>query len=192
MSGKVAKDSEASEELIAEHGDYLFRFAVMRVKKREVAEDLVQDTLLSAIRNWDGFEGRASVRTWLTGILRNKIIDFYRASAREAPLVSEPEELAQVVDRHFNVLGIWNGFFDDWAGHPEKHLENKHFFKALENCLSKLPETARRLFVMKVVDGLETEEICKVLGISESNSWVLMHRARMALRDCIEMNWIRS
>ncbi len=178
-----------SSELLEEHGDSLYRFALLRVRSASLAEDLVQETLLSAIRKWQSFEGRAAVGTWLTAILRNKIIDHFRRTAREANVfVSEP--LASVDERHFNALGIWNTVLQDWAGEPDKLLENRELYTALQSCISKLGDNARRVFTLRVVDGVPTEDVCKELEMSASNLGVILYRARMALRDCLEENWI--
>ena len=188
-STEPPKRTEPSEWLGA-YGDYLFRFAMQRVRNRAVAEDLVQDALVSALKSWPQFEGRSSVRTWLTGILLNKVIDYFRGAEQRLVTSKEPEELAGVVEKHFNALGIWNSVLTDWASNPQKHLENKDFLGVLSGCVGKLTHVAQRVFILKVLDGLPTEEVCNILKVNPSHLWVLVHRARMALRDCIELNWI--
>ncbi len=180
------------EHWLSAHGDFLFRFALLRVKRASLAEDLVQDTLLSAIKAWNSFKGQASERSWLAEILKNKIIDYFRSAECRSTTPSDPAQLAEVVDGKFNLMGLWNVILPDWASQPERHFQNKQFFAALSSCLSKLPEASRRAFVLRTLDGVESDEICKILGLSSSNLWVSMHRTRMALRDCIERNWINA
>ncbi len=179
-------------EWVEAHGDYLFRFALLRVRNKSLAEDLVQDALVSALKAWSQFEGRSSVRTWLTGILLNKIIDHFRASEQRLVAAHDPSELSGSVDKHFTKMGIWNSVLSDWASNPQKHLENKDFLGVLGNCVGKLTLVAQRVFVLKVLDGLSTEEVCNILKVTPSHVWVLVHRARLALRDCIELNWIKA
>lgn len=176
---------------LEEHGDYLFRFALSRVRSRETAEDLVQETLLAAVRAQNSFQGRSTARTWLVSILKNKIIDHFRKANREIldnEGVVEPSEGPEC----FNTAGIWNSTVTDWAADPTTLLERKEFHKVLSECLQKLPHKMREIFTLKVLDDVDSKEICKVLGVSSSNLWVLLHRARMGLRDCIEKNWIET
>jgi RNA polymerase sigma-70 factor (ECF subfamily) len=176
------------ESWLEDHGDALYRFALLRVKSPELAEDLVQDTLVSAIRAKSQFEGKSSIRTWLIQILKNKIIDFARKQARQATQNMD-EELEAVVDANFHSTGLWNRILPNWAKDPGELIEQREFYEALTACLSNLPERSRHIFMQKVVDGCESEDICKSLDISSSNLWVILHRARLALRDCMEIRW---
>ena len=185
-------DSDSPEGWLDSHGDYLFRYALLRVRDRAVAEDLVQEALISALKAWSKFENRSSVRTWLTEILGNKIIDYFRSAERRLVSASPGEELEGAVDKHFNLLGLWNSMLSDWASNPQTHLENKGFVDTLGRCAEKLPELSRRAFLLRVVDGRPADEVCNVLSITPSNLWVLIHRARHALRDCVERNWIKK
>lgn len=176
---------------LEEYGDYLFRFAMARVMRREVAEDLVQETLLAAYRARDSFEGRAKVKTWLTEILKNKIIDHRRKASRTSDREVGVED-GHELDTYFNRLGIWNRMLSDWGRNPEEQLSSSEFFKVFRNCLGKLPEKSRSIFTMKLFDHLETEDICNEVGISTSNFWVMQHRTRHALRECLEKNWAQA
>lgn len=173
---------------VEKHGDALFRYAYLRVNSHEIAEDLVQETLLAAVRGYDSFEGRSSVKTWLIGILKNKIIDHIRKTVRRNKNESLDQE-DDVLDRHFNRLGIWTRVLGDWAEDPDEIMERKDFFRVLEGCLGKVPEKGRRAFTLKMLEQVESKEICKILDITASNLWVLLHRCRLSLRECLEKNW---
>ncbi len=193
---KAAKTSPPDDDKnpdlwLERHGDILYRFALARVKSSELAEDLVQDTLVSAIRSIDGFKGKSTVRTWLVQILKNKIIDHARKMSRRKT-TSLDEEYSDALEGNFTSFGIWNRILSDWAGNPDEALSQKEFFEALEGCLSGLNDRARTAFTMKVIDGMDSEDICNTLDISTSNLWVVLHRARMSLRDCLEANWFEA
>ncbi|HEY7674535.1 MAG TPA: sigma-70 family RNA polymerase sigma factor [Burkholderiales bacterium] len=167
---------------------YLMRFALSRLRDRSAAEDAVQEALLAAIQGAERFTGQSSVRTWLVGILKHKIIDNLRKSSRERP--SEPASDASVED--LEVFFGSDGHFVEPPGEwesPEKALEERRFFEALERCLQGLPKNAASAFTLREMMGLGTDEICKELGISASNCWVLLYRARLSLRACLERTW---
>jgi RNA polymerase sigma-70 factor (ECF subfamily) len=171
------------------HRPQLLRFAQMQLRDQGAAEDAVQETLVAALQGASSFAGQSSVRTWLIGILKHKIIDHLRRSAREKPLAVPAEELdLSDFDAAFAADGHWNEAPADW-GSPDQSLEQSRFFQALERCLEGLPKTTARAFMLREVMGLETAEICKELQISASNCWVMLYRARMSLRECLDMNW---
>ncbi|MCI5065464.1 sigma-70 family RNA polymerase sigma factor [bacterium] len=182
--------SESSPaEWLQEHGDYLYRYAFSRMNSPEVAEDLVQETLLAGVRGYKNFEGRSSIRTWLVGILKNKIIDHLRrVSRKERKEVLEEDN--DTLDRHFNRFGIWNRVLPNWASEPTEIFERKEFLAAFECCLGQVPEKARRAFMLKTFENIGSEEICKILDITSSNLWVLLHRCRLSLRECLEGRWL--
>jgi len=163
---------------------YLLRYASLQLRNREAAEDAVQETLVAALAAEKGFAGRSQLRTWLTGILKHKIIDSIRRSSREQPLADEasPDEL----DALFDQSGHWREPPQDW---PEQALEQKEFLQALEKCLAQLPARTSQVFLMREHLGFATAEICKELGITATHCWVLLYRARMALRECLQLNW---
>ncbi len=163
--------------------DYLLRYASLQLRDRHTAEDAVQETLAAAIAGEAGFGGRSNLRTWLTGILKHKIIDILRRGARETPIESDEQ-----LEALFDARGHWSAFPPEWQN-PDGSLEQKQFFVALEMCLDGLPEKTARAFLMREHMGLETDEICKELGVTPTHVWVLLYRARMALRKCLEMNW---
>lgn len=172
------------------HGDYLYRFALARLRDPHHAEDAVQETMLAAIKS-DNFDGDSSARTWLTGILKHKIIDIQRKRLRE-------QAVSDLVDLDASDTSM-DDFFDK-SGHwldkpqilemPDNALEQKQFLGVLGKCLDKLPAKLSALFLMRDVQEIDNENICKELNITPTNAWVMLYRARMGLRKCLEMNWI--
>jgi RNA polymerase sigma-70 factor (ECF subfamily) len=182
------------EVWIDEHGDYLFRFAMTRIRDRNLAEDLVQETLLSALRSIQSFEGQSSERTWLVSILKHKIFDHFRKSSKEQR-IEDVESLHYEKENLFRTTGEWVGHWTEegapieWKATPDTLFENKRFWSAISGCLEGLPERTGQVFVLRELDGLSTEEICSSLNISTSNLWVMLHRARMQLRRCLEVKF---
>jgi RNA polymerase sigma-70 factor, ECF subfamily len=178
------------------HGDYLYAFALSRVRDEGLAEDLVQDTLLAAMQTKNSYEARSSERTWLCGILKHKIIDFYRKNSRQVQLTDEDTDLTGV-NRFFERDDGWNGHWQiklrpvALTETPEDVLERTEFWKVLQTCMSGLPMRVADVFTLREVDGLTSEEVCDVMNLSANNFWVIMHRARMQLRRCVEIKWFR-
>jgi RNA polymerase sigma-70 factor, ECF subfamily len=174
---------------IEKHRPYLLKIARLQIRDQGAAEDAVQDTLLAALQGANKFEGQSAVRTWLVGILKHKIVDFFRRQSREQPLQPSDDELSlDDLEGMFQPNGHYRDPPQDWTS-PESSLAERRFFDALERCMQGLPAKTARVFVMREVLGIETGEICKELGISSSNCWVLLYRARMALRACLEQGW---
>jgi len=168
---------------------YLVRYASLQLRDAAAAEDAVQETLLAALSGEAGFAGRANLRTWLTGILKHKIVDTIRRQSRERPAADlETKGDDGEFDSLFDKRGHWEEMPDAWE-QPESALGQKQFLAALEACLRALPERTARVFMMREHLGLDTSEICKELGITATHCWVLLHRARMALRLCLQTNW---
>jgi RNA polymerase sigma-70 factor (ECF subfamily) len=169
---------------------YLLRYALLQLRNPAQAEDAVQETLLAALEGRDRFSGRSSLRTWLTGILKHKIIDHLRRSGRERPLNSADDDRseADIVDTLFADDGHWREFPADW-GSPAKALENSRFWSAFELCLQRLPARTAQAFTMREVMEMTTDDICQELGITSTNCWVMLHRARLTLRECLELTW---
>ena len=171
------------------HRPVLLRFAMLQLRNRAQAEDAVQETLIAAIQGAKNFAGKSSVRTWLVGILKHKIVDHIRRSRREEPLdLSSAETSLEDFDVLYKEDGHYASAPADW-GDPEAALSQRKFFETLERCLEGLPKNAARVFMMREVMGIETDEICKDLAITASNCWVLLYRARMSLRTCLEERW---
>lgn len=173
---------------IQSHRSYLVRYASMHLKDTSAAEDAVQETLLAALAGASGFEGRADLRTWLTGILKHKIVDSIRRSSRELSLDAMADAEGSAIDALFDAREHWVEHPPRWSD-PDGALEQRQFFEVLEQCLSKLSANAYRVFTMREHLGAEMEEICSELGISRSNCGVLLYRARMALQECLNANW---
>ncbi len=174
------------------HGDVLFRFALLRVKDAHVAEDLVQETFISALEGLKAFKGESSVRTWLVGILKHKILDHFRRSSREIVSADLSSLENETEDETFNRLEQWRKPPSAWNDSPDNLLENKEFWNTFVKCMEGMPESFRRAFALREMDGLGTEEICKILGVTATNLWVMLHRARGRLRDCLDNAWFRD
>lgn len=179
---------------VDEHGDHLFRYAIVRLRDESLAEDVVQETLLSAIQSLGSYAGKSTERTWLVGILKHKIIDHFRRRSREVPLDPSDTDLSEfdpLFERDDEFVDHWHDSLSPriWRRSPDEALQENEFFNVLHACLGKLPERVANVFSLREMNGLDTDEICEILSVSQSNFWVMMHRARMALRRCIELNW---
>lgn len=182
---------------VEKYGDYLYRYAFSRVRNESVAEDIVQETLLAAIQAYQNFSNNSSEKTWLTGILKNKVIDYFRKSGKEFYLTSEEADMSDY-DYLFERDDEWNGHWNEtlapieWKTTPEMVLQESEFCGILTHCLNELPERISNAFTMREMDGFSRQEICDVLSVSPDNYWVMLHRARLHLRRCIEFNWFRN
>ena len=175
------------------YADYLFKYAVIRVHKKELAEDLVQDTFVSAIRSIKSFQHKSTERTWLTSILKNKILDHYKKRSTQRELNISENELEP--SGHFKTEGIQKGRWnkdvrpENWDTDHETPVEKMEFYTTLTNCIGGLPDQWATVFSLKNLEDLSAGEICKEVGISSSNYWVIMHRAKLMLRECMGKNW---
>lgn len=179
------------ESWVDDHAGYLFRYALPRVRNHDHAEELVQETFLAALRSFDTFHATSSPRTWLVGILRHKIIDLFRKRDRTKERESLDERDA-AIDSWFDGKGRWINAPAHVAFDPATQRDRADFWVVFEECLGTLPELQANAFSLRVMDDVESEEICKVLSISSTNLWVLLHRARARLRACIETKWFDS
>ncbi|NNM87639.1 MAG: sigma-70 family RNA polymerase sigma factor [Phycisphaerae bacterium] len=168
---------------VAQFGDLLFRYALLRVVDRGAAEELVQETFLAALQGRDKFKGQSEFSTWLVGILKYKILDHFRRGRR-----NQTETLPEdpVVDAMFSAHGKWKKFPRRWHVDPQDSAMDLELLPALERCMEALPESQRQAFVLSVMDDEQPTVVCKMLGISSTNFYVLLHRARLRLRDCLE------
>jgi RNA polymerase sigma-70 factor (ECF subfamily) len=169
----------------------LVRFAMPQ--PRNAAEHVVHEPLRGALRSGAAFAGQFLVQTWLIGILKHKIIDLIRRQSREQPLDSADDEtdIESFQDAIYAQEGHFRASPADW-GDPEAALAERRFFEVLERCMEALPKKTARAFTLREVSGLETDEICKELNITPSNCRVLLYRARMALRECLEGRWFAA
>ncbi len=171
------------------HRKYLLRYALFQLRDPSLAEDAVQDTLIAALAQRDGFQGRSQFRTWLTAILKHKVIDLVRKRGRGLPADAMPlGEEDDSADSSFNARGRWIDPPADW-GLPDAALESNQFWRVYQKCCQRMPERHALVFSMREVMGMSTEEICKNLEISTSNLHVILYRARLSLRSCMTKNW---
>lgn len=184
---------------VTNYGDYLFSIAVMKTSNTEVAEDLVQDTFLSAIKAADGFKGESSEKTWLVKILNNKIIDYYRKKDVLKDTTEYLENTQSSFDEHYfeannHSEAYWKqeAMPDHWKSDADSTINQKEFNKVLEFCMQKLPAKLLPVFALKYMDDKDADSICKELDISSSNYWVIIHRAKLLMRACLEKNWFSN
>lgn len=177
---------------VDQHGDALFRYAILRVKDEHLAEDLIQETFLGALKALDRLRPGSSHRAWLMAILKNKIIDHYRRNVIEIP--SSDLDLWEEEDNreYFDKTGHWKRDLSDWKDSPEQLVENAEFWETFQSCLLGLPESHRRTFTLRELDGVKSDEVCEILSITPSNYWVIMHRARSKLRKCLDTTWFNE
>lgn len=166
----------------------LLRIARLQLRDHDAAEDAVQDAVLAALKDAPNFAGRSSVKTWLVGILKHKIIDALRQKAGHATEPFDDETDSDDIESSFDARGHWARKPAEWEN-AEQQLERKQFFTVLDFCLDGLPPSQGRVFMLREVFELGADEICKMLGISSSNLWVLLYRARIRLRECLEQKW---
>ena len=166
----------------------LLRYARSQLRNDAWAEDAVSDTLLAALERPQAFAGGSQLKTWLVGILKHKLVDQLRRQAREATVLDrdDGEDLDALL---FDETGHWRNEPADWGDQPEALLGQRQFLAVLDACVEKLPSAQGRVFMMREWLELETDEICKELAITSTNLWVLLHRARLRLRDCLQATW---
>ncbi len=185
------RSEEVSAEQIAMMRDEMLRFSILQLRDSALAEDAVHEAIIAAL-SLGKYTGRGSLKSWVYAILRNKIIDVIRQRSRHpAEIFVEDDDMG--LDDQFKKDGSWKKTQKpaDW-GHPETVLANEQFWRIFATCLNDLPKNTARVFMMREHLGLELKEVCKELDISDSNAWVIMHRARMQLRKCLEMNYMQG
>jgi len=180
---------EQASRWVYEYSDLLYRHALLRVQDADLAKDLVQDTFLSAWKNISQFHASSSAKTWLFAILKNKIIDHYRRAATRHSTSFEKSDVTQ--DIFFDGEEHWQKgqYPKQWTTQFKNLAETREFYTVLEKCKSKLRDIQLAVFSMKYIDDKDSDEICKELCITPSNYWVIMHRAKLQLRSCLEANW---
>jgi RNA polymerase sigma-70 factor (TIGR02943 family) len=178
------------EQQIADLRDYLLRFARLQLRNETWAEDVVSETILAALDKPLSFENRSQLKTWLVGILKHKVVDALRHHSREVSGLgnSEDEQADPMEYIAFKADGHFAETPAEW-GNPEEHANSRQFFEILEVCASQLPAMQGRLFLMREWLELSVEEICKELNLTSTNLYVQLHRARLRLRECLELNW---
>jgi RNA polymerase sigma-70 factor (TIGR02943 family) len=178
------------EQQVAALRPYLLKFARLQLRNEAWAEDAVSETLLAALTKPQAFEQRAQLKTWLVGILKHKVIDALRHHSREVCVStgSDDEQADPLEDMAFRADGHHAEAPAEW-GNPEQDLNRRQFFAVLEACTDKLPAVQGRLFLMREWLELSSEEICKELSLTPTNLYVQLHRARLRLRECLELHW---
>lgn len=168
----------------------LLRFARTQLRNDAWAEDAVSETLVAALEKPQSFAGQSQLKTWLVGILKHKVVDQLRRHTREATVLTG-EDGEDLLETLFDGSGHWNEAPADWAD-PHTALAQRQFFEVLEACIENLPATQARVFMMREWLELDSPEICKELAISSTNLWVLLHRARLRLRECLQVKWFAA
>jgi RNA polymerase sigma-70 factor (TIGR02943 family) len=177
------------------YADYLYKYAYYRVNNDELAQDLVQDVFLSALKAQNSYKGEAAEKTWLVSILKNKIIDHYKKAStkNESPLQLNTYD-APSYDHFFQTQksGQWQkeSMPKDWAN-SDSNFDTKEFYKTLENCLGELPEKWKGVFTLSLLEDADSKVVCKEFNLSSSNFWVIIHRAKLQVRACLEKNWLQ-
>lgn len=183
---------------VERYGDYLFNYAVVRVSDHAKAEDLVQDTFLAGLKVMKDFQGKSTERTWLISILKRKIIDTYRKkyASKESSMSAYEKDISD--GDLFRSNGSFKGHWIEGKGphshsiFPDGKVENEELMQMIALCIAQLPPNLGAAFIMRMIDESEAEEICKKLGITTSNLWVMLHRARLKMRICLESNWLNK
>lgn len=173
---------------VDEYGDYLFRYANSRLRDANAAEEVVQETFLAGVRYSEQFAGTGSERGWLTGILKRKIIDFVRARNKHGkaePYEDEHDPSAQL----FDAMGNWKPGAIKWSPGPGEQVQLEELRSVVASCLKTIPKSQADVFVLSVMEEMDSDQICKELNISPQNMWVRMHRARLGLAKCVGSKW---
>ncbi len=182
------------EQWLDLYGDALYSYALMRIRNPAIAEDLVQETFLAGLRAHERFAGKSSEKTWLIGILKHKLIDHLRKAGRQ----QQVEDIEGEADRHalggseFDEQGRWKTPPADWP-HPERALEQDEFWQTFSDCLAALPDHLADLFILREIQGIDSEDVRRTLEISTTNNmWVMLSRTRQRLRRCLEKHWFHQ
>lgn len=178
------------------YADELFGYAINKTSNTELAEDLVQETFLAGLKSLNNFKGQSSERTWLFSILKFKIADHYRKASTKYEINNSKFGIEEdsYIDNYFTEDGDWkeNAVPTDWGINYSTSIENKELANTLNGCIDKLPDNQKKLILLKLVEEEETEIVCKELNITTTNYWVIIHRAKLQLRACLEKNWFKA
>ncbi len=173
---------------VERYADGMFRFALLRVNDEEYADDIVQDTFLAALEAKDSFAGLSSEKTWLFGILKNKIMEHYREIKKNRKYGLNLEDDRDPCESDFDGKGHWRSLPFHWGIDPEKAVVDKELLQNFLGCMDSLSPKFRQLYVLREIEGYDSETICSELDITPSNLWVMLHRARNRLKKCIEVH----
>jgi RNA polymerase sigma-70 factor (ECF subfamily) len=176
----------APDEWLGRYGDALYRYALDRLRRPHEAEEVVQETLLAALRTRGQFQGRSQPLTWLLGIMKRKVVDRLRAAARAAPADDD-----EGLDAWFNARDKWRKAPRRWDD-PAAAAERAEFWDVVRGCLARLPPRMAEAFTLRTLDEWGPAEVCRELAIAPGNLWVLLHRARLQMVRCLELRWFHS
>lgn len=184
----MSKHIIEAEHWVNRYSDYLYNYTIVRVNNHEIAQDLISETFLAALKSKDNFKGEATERTWLIAILKRKIIDYYRKINSK-----KGKAEVRITYKSEDSEGDW---LEERASDPhdktaEDTMENEELGMAIHNCLDTLNERQAAIFKLKTIEDYDTEAICNEYNITASNLWVIIHRARTAMADCLEKNWLK-
>jgi RNA polymerase sigma-70 factor (ECF subfamily) len=185
------------EDWVHQYADDLYSWAYYKTSHKESAEDLVQETFLSALQHVGRFEGKSSPKTWLFSILNNRIIDYHRRNFKN---IVSPESYLKtqngfsILDHLFDEEGHWKKSLQpqQWASEESSLLDDREFIGELEKCMSKLPSNWFSALQLKYLEEKEGTAICQELDITPSNFWQILHRAKLQLRQCLEVHWFKK
>jgi RNA polymerase sigma-70 factor (TIGR02943 family) len=172
------------------YGDLMYRYTLVRVKDQGAAEEIVQVTFLAALQATHTYAGRSSEKSWLFGILKHKILDHFREIKKNRSYDLSPEDDQDPCE--YGPAGHWKKMPQNWRLDPEKSAVNQELTEKLALCLDGLSDKFRQIFVLKEIDGVDTEQICKEFDIKPTNLWVILHRARNQLKNCLEIHWFNG
>jgi len=183
----MSEETLDPEKWVENYADMLYRYTLVRVKDPDVADELVQVTLFAALKSQHTFAGKSTEKTWLFGILKHKTMDHFRSTKKNINVDITDTDADRI---QFDTTGHMTPSPNNWNVDPEKATENKELAQVLAKCMNGLSEKFHRLFVLKEIEGLSSEEICKEFNVKPTNLWVMLHRARNQLKLCMEANWL--
>ena len=178
------------EQWVELYGDVMYRYALARLSDPEIAQDLVQEALVAALDAFERFKGKSSIKTWLIAILKRKIVDHFRRAKKLQPV--DNFDAVDGIEGMFDESGHWIVKPNEWDVNPVKAYEQQEFVNILFQCIANMPDRLSEIFMLREFEEMSTLQICDQLQITESNSWVMLYRARMQLRRCLETNWFND
>jgi RNA polymerase sigma-70 factor (ECF subfamily) len=185
---KMDRETIKPQLWVERYSDCMFRFALLRVNDEEYADDIVQNTFLSALKAKESFAGLSTEKTWLFGIMKNKIMDYYREKKKNQKYGLSLDEDRDPCESDFDGKGHWRSLPFDWGIDPEKAVIDKELLRIFSGCMNTLSPKLREFYVLREIEGLDSETLCSDLDITPSNLWVMLHRARNQLKKCIEVH----
>jgi len=184
--------TNSPESWLDDYGDLLYRYAFSRVRNKEDAEDLVQETLLAGMIAYEKFSGQSKISTWLVGILKHKILDIFRKNKREITILQNDETADDILAYQFDQTGNWQVDLVEWKT-PDKAIDNTQFMQVFDQCITRLPQRMADLLWLRSIEQLEMNECQQLLGFASDNQlWVALSRTRVKLRQCLEVYWFED